>query len=335
MSKPAAPARLDLLGLLEGHYASEIALGLIRSGALELLAAGNRVEVIARAVQADPQQLDLMLDFMARTSDLIERGGTGRYRLGNYSLAEIAFQLHKFTGAYADCVRGLQTPGIGRPVARVADDRALAAAFAAVGNAPSRLVERLRQQGCRRLVDLGCGPASLPIELAVADSDFSAIGLDRSAAMCRLARARAREAGVASRVTIKRADISEIRDALDAGERRRVDALHGRSVLNAFFGRGPNSARAMLRTLRLAFPGRVAFFVDYYGELGHAPASRRGFRLGQLQDLAQLASGQGIPPSRRRDWQALYRAAGCKLISADDSSNDNIRWFVHQVRLAP
>jgi len=334
MSMPKAMARLDLLGLVEGHYASEIALGLIRSGALELLAAEPRIDVVARIVRMDPKLLNQMLDFVTRTTDLIECDRTGRYRLGNYPFAEIAFQFQKFIGAYGQSVRRLSASRSTPPLGSGIGEGALAAAFAAVDSVPSRIAERLRRDGYRRLVDLGCGPASLLIEMARRDEEFIGIGLDQSSAMCRLARSRIREAGVASRVRVERADVRDIGDALNARERRRVEAIHGRSVINAFFGTGLGSACAVLRKLRSAFPGRAAFFVDYYGELGRAPPSKRQFRLGRIQDIAQLASGQGIPPSSRREWRALYRAAGCKLISTDEMRNNDIRWFIHEVRLA-
>ena len=161
------------------------------------------------------------------------------------------------------------------------------------------------------------------------------IGLDQSSAMCRLARSRIREAGVASRVRVERADVRDIGDALNAHERRRVEAIHGRSVINALLWHRPWFRPAPDRAnCALAFPGRAAFFVDYYGELGRAPPSKRQFRLGRIQDIAQLASGQGVPPSSRREWRALYRAAGCKLISTDEMRNNDIRWFIHEVRLA-
>ncbi|WP_159109487.1 class I SAM-dependent methyltransferase [Bradyrhizobium sp. USDA 3458] len=193
---------------------------------------------------------------------------------------------------------------------------------------------QLRRAGCQYVLDLGCGPAALLIEMARADTGFRGIGVDQGRAMCRIARERAHEAGVTSRIKIFRADVRGICDVLDERVRDRVDAVHARSVLNAFFGRGSGAAVAFLRELRSAFPGRIAFFVDYYGELGHARDSRRGFRLAALQDVAQLASGQGIPPATRRQWHVLYRKAGCTLVSADDRQQDEIRWFIHRVKLA-
>jgi SAM-dependent methyltransferase len=333
MSQSKVTAPLDLLGVIEGFYAAEILLELIRCGALERLATARTPEALARDTELDPKLLDLTLDFLSRTTVLIERERRGRYRLGNIAPAEIVFQVEKFVGAYGGTVRGLGRMLRGLPNVYRTDEAALAAAFAVIGGVGLRLTERLRREGCRFLLDLGCGSAALPIQLALLDESFAAICIDDSEAMCRLAKSRVRAAGVSSRVRVRKADVREIRDVVTLQERRRVDVIHGRSLLNALFGRGSAMPRAFLRQLRTAFPGRTVFFVDYYSELGRTRRPAR-YRLAQVQDLAQLASGQGLPPWDRRGWRALYEEAGCELRSAQDFVTDDIRWFIHEVRLS-
>ena len=327
-------ARLDLLGLIEGHYASEIVLGLVRSGILDRLLDEPRVEVVARAGHTDPTLLHKKLDFLSRTTDLIENVGPGRYAVGNYSLAEISFQFQKFIAAYGRSVQHLAASDTQPTEGAHVDEKALAAAFSTVHAIPAKLTERLRRDGYRRMVDIGCGPASLLVEMALRDSEFCGLGVDRSTAMCRVARERISQIGLASRVRVVRGDARDIGNILDSRARRRIDAIHGRSLLNAFSSRGANSPIALLRRLRSAFPGRIAFFVDYYGELGWPPTSRRQYRLGQIHDIAQLASGQGVPPTSCQQWRAVYRAAGCRMISAEEIRGSDIRWFIHEVRLA-
>src|SRR5260221_8728009 len=121
-------ARLDLLGLIEGHYAGEIVLGLIRSGVLQLLVTESRIHVVAEALCLDPTLLDQKLDFVARTTDLIEHAGSGRYSVGDYPLAEIAFQFQKFIGAYGKSVRHLAASASPPAEGSQVDERALAAA---------------------------------------------------------------------------------------------------------------------------------------------------------------------------------------------------------------
>ena len=65
------------------------------------------------------------------------------------------------------------------------------------------------------------------------------------------------------------------------------------------------------------------------GRLGSAlPADGR---LTLVHDPAQLLSAQGVPPARRRDWAALYRAAGARLVHAIEDTQSTR--FVHLVAL--
>jgi SAM-dependent methyltransferase len=289
---------------------------------------------LARLTRTDPELLDQKLDFLTRTTDLVERVGPRRYSVGNYSLAEISFQFQKFIGAYGKSVHHLAASDSLPTEGTRVDERALAAAFSGVHVISSKLLQRLRRDGYRRMLDIGCGPAALLVEMALHDRNFVGLGVERSAAMCRLARDRISQVGLASRLHVVRGDVRDISKILDSRARRQIDGIHGRSLLNAFSGPGANSPGALLHRLRSAFPGRIAFFVDYYGELGWSPPSRRPYRLSRIQDIAQLASGQGVPPTSRQHWRALYRAAGCRLISAEDISSSDIRWFIHEVRLA-
>lgn len=333
MSRSPRP-KLDLLEAVEGHYASQVILALNDFGILQLLVTPCEAPSIATVYGLDPLLLERLLEFVSRTTDVVVRDGFGRYQLGRTQAREIAFQIGKFIGAYGESIAGLRAALTNRRRRPIVNDAALVAAFAAAGAVPSQVAPILRDRGYRRLLDLGCGPASLGIKLALADERFTAVGVDSSAGMCRLARSAIREAGVARRVRIHCADVRKIDRVLSAPARRRIEALHGRSLLNAFFGDGTKKAREFLSGLRQAFPDRTAFFVDYYGELGRPQAQARPFRLGLVQDLAQIASGQGVPPPNRSAWRQLYNEAGCELAAARDFKSDGIRWFIHEVWLS-
>ncbi|WP_141343160.1 hypothetical protein [Bradyrhizobium sp. USDA 3458] len=126
MAKPNASARLDLLEIVAGHYAGEILLGLSRSGALELLAAGIDIAALGRATNLDPRHVSLLLDFLARTTTLVARDRRGHFRLANSSVAEATFQLQKFIGAYGGAVRALPAPMRGATAGSKVDEEALA-----------------------------------------------------------------------------------------------------------------------------------------------------------------------------------------------------------------
>lgn len=325
-------SRLDLLGTIQGHYAGEALAALLRLGVLEALATPQQARSLARRAGLDHALLEPVLEFARRTTDVVTRDRAGRYRLRGPSLPEIAFQLEKFVGAYGPSLRGLDATLAGARSRGAPDDKALARAFAAVADVRSVQADMLRALGVHGLLDLGCGPGSLLLDLA-RDASFRGIGVDSSAAMCRMARSRLRAAGVRARVTIRQGDATRLRRALAGLDLDAIEAVHGRSLLNALFARGPARAVAFLRHLRRLLPGRTGLFVDYYGELNRPARGSPGFRLAELQDLAQLASGQGVPPPDRNAWNTIFRQAGCGLVSVLDVRTDDVRWFIRQVRL--
>jgi ubiquinone/menaquinone biosynthesis C-methylase UbiE len=97
------------------------------------------------------------------------------------------------------------------------DDVALAQEFADV--AVTRAWRLFRHWLVRRALalvsdgkalDLGCGPGYLVLDLAAEAPELSVVGLDLSAAMLDLAKARAKLAGMESRVSFKQADAQRI-----------------------------------------------------------------------------------------------------------------------------
>ena len=124
--------RLDLLATIQGHYAGEALLALLRLGVLDALATPRKSRALARLAGVDHALLEPVLEFVRRTTEVVKRDHAGRYRLGQPSLAEIVFQLEKFIGAYGPSLRGLEATLRGARSSGAPDDRALARAFAAV-----------------------------------------------------------------------------------------------------------------------------------------------------------------------------------------------------------
>jgi len=323
----------DILAAVQGSYAAEVLLQLSRTGVLAGLAEPATSRQLSTRLRLAPRLLDELLEFVERTTDMLVRDARGRYRLASpETLGQLSFQLEKFLGAYGAAVRGLAGALRGADPARV-DGRALARAFAQVGDAGSPVAEMVSATGALGVLDLGTGPASLLIELATRNPRFHGFGVDSSPAMVRLARRRARERGLDGRVRISRGDGRHPEAAVPRGDRPRIDTLHARSFLNELFWRGDAEAVAVLRRLRRLFPGRTAWFVDYYGELGRRRRDLVQCRLTLLQDLAQVVSRQGVPPATRKEWQNVYAKAGCILRESHDFEADGIRWFIHRVEL--
>ena len=142
--------RLDLLATIQGHYAGEALLALLRLGVLDALATPRKSRALARLAGVDHALLQPVLEFVRRTTEVVNRDRAGRYRLGQPSLAEIAFQLEKFIGAYGPSLRGLDATLRGARSSGAPDDRALARAFAAVAGIRPLEGEILRGMGVPR-----------------------------------------------------------------------------------------------------------------------------------------------------------------------------------------
>lgn len=193
------------------------------------------------------------------------------------------------------------------------------------------MTQLIAAAGISALLDLGCGSGSLLVHLARRSPRFRGFGIDSNPSMCRFARRAAREQGVARRVMIRMGNAENAERILGRRVIDSIDGIVGRSFLNACFRRGNADATEMLKQLRTLFPGRTAWFVDYYGELGEPSRGGPQRRLGVLQDVVQAISGQGLPPSDQKGWRAVYRKAGCEMVRSYDFDGD-IRWFVHVVR---
>ena len=331
--KMRARAELDLVSAIEGHFASELLLGLLRAGILKLLDKPWSVEDLALASGVEKVSLKQALDYLAGATSVVLRVENGRYRLGEPGFAELAFQIEKFIGAYGVCIRNTGTSHRARKPRQPADQNALAAAFSYTAGAGSPIATYLLAAGISKMVELGCGSEPLSVQMALQDADFEGLCIDSSAPMCRLAARRILAAGVRPRVRVERARAQDLCAAISASERKSCDTVYGRSILNTLFGGRSNEAVLVLAGLRRAFPGRRAFFIDYYSEWPAKDPKLPARRVARLQDLAQLASGQGLPPIDRKVWAGYYRDAGCRLIATKDFDDKDIRWFIHEVRL--
>jgi hypothetical protein len=326
-----------VLDIIEGGYAAGIVYQLHRSQVFACLDGAKTVEEVAADRGYQPALLRAALDFISETTDVITRTRPGTYRLNPRYLSyrHFGFQLDKFIGAYGSAVDNLEDTLRGTTAGQSLVDRGrLAAAFSQVDQqAPSLSSMLIREWQVDSLLDLGCGPAALLVELGLTESGFRGWGIDRSAEMCAVAIERVGRAGLADRVQIINGDVRSLGEHMGAEMRDQVGALHGSSILNEFFGAGHDEAIGFLNGLRLLYPGRLLFAVDYYGKLGTRGPRSRGFGHTLVQDLAQVMSGQGVPPSGLDEWSAIYDAAECGLLHAYHGTSEGIEWFAHVVRL--
>lgn len=323
--------RFGALELMQALQVGHAVAALHALGVMDALSVARLPEDLAREFNLDEAILAGLLDHTARTTDLVKRQGrhyrhtrawsTGaRFLVGLYGLA--------FGAAAAQVQTLLQQPARGpalidrRQHARAFEEHDRAAE--ALGVLPGLL----RQLGMQRVLDLGCGPATLLIEMAGADPAFRGWGVEANARMQAAARAAMRQAGVTRRVKVLRGDARAIDTALAPAIAAQVQAAVASHFVNEMFGDGTLAVVDWLRGLRQVLPGRLLLVADYCGRLGSSlPADRRTL----VHDHAQLLSGQGVPPPRQRDWAALYQAAGGRLVHAMEDTQSTR--FIHLVAL--
>lgn len=318
----------ELFDLIAGHYAIDCLSALQQVGALAELRSPATAAELADRLQLDEAVLAGLLDFLASTSSVLVPV-PGGYRLAaDYRSSQLLeFHLDKFVGGYGPAAGALgevlRDPMAGSGL--VAGDR-LARAFAAVREqTPTVMAQLVQSWEVESLADLGCGAGGLLIELAMANEVFVGWGFDANPAMVARATAAARAAEVADRLTFATVDVRTMAE-LPAGALT-VQAVHGRSLLNAFFRTGGAEAAGVLADIRERFAGKLLFIEDYYGQLGTATDGRATHTM--LQDLAQLASGQGVPLPDLAGWLAVYRQGGYGVLEAYEGTNAGIHWFVH------
>ena len=93
-----------------------------------------------------------------------------------------------------------------------------------------------------------------------------------------------------------------------------------------------DEAVRILKDLGRLFPGRRAWFADYHGCLG-AKHREKPPLTNLLQDVAQIASGQGVPPSNPAVWGQVYQNACCDVVSQRTFRTEAVEWCLHEIIL--
>ena len=198
------------------------------------------------------------------------------------------------------------------PLVRIYESRLwrrspLFAAFTRISFAREYALIRSELAGCRRLLDLGCGPGIYGRALARDLPGAAVTGLDLSRPMLRYAARRARAARLA-RFVLVRGDAM----ALPFGAQR-FDGAVCCGALHLF----PDTAGALRELVRVLAPGgrlAVAAFLREEGALGDAVAGLRrrwlGVRAYTPPELEALFAKAGLGEAR------VLHAAGAWLIAS-------------------
>lgn len=330
-------AKRGTLEIIEGFYAAHIVYYFHRQGVFERLGAERTASEVALEFGYDPELFAALLCFLHQTTNLLKRNRSGNYSLKTnfHQYYFLGFQLDKFIGAYGpplvDLEHSLRSETLGRQLINRTEQ---ALAYGKIESPPTAVViATVRERRLGSLLDLGCGPATLLTELCASDAAFHAWGIDQSKEMCKVARQRVVEAGLARRIRIINADAWNLATFLRPKVRSGIQALQSKGLLNELFGQGDKMAIEYLQKLKKLFPGRLLFVVDYYGKLTRVPRIQAKYRHTLIHDLIQVATAQGVPPADLAGWAAVYDAAGCSIEHAYEGDNQGIEWFVHLVKL--
>lgn len=326
-----------VLRIAEGYYLAQI-LGFLRHhDLLQLFKAPADPRAIADAAGFDRELFHALIEFVALRTTLMTRRRDGRFRVAPAyrALYALEFQIDKFILAYGPTVAhlglSLTEPELGRGLV---DRQVEARAYGEIQSPPNPLVlEEAAQRGLRRMIDLGCGPATLLARLARQDSAFRGWGIDGDDAMLATARETLDHQGLSERVFLRKGDARRLDACLTAEMRDEADAVHCKGLTDELFRHGDTEAIRFLSELRRLLPGRLLINVDYYGKLGRLHPVAARYQHTVLHDLIQHLTAQGAPPATLAHWAQIYAAAGCALQHAYESESSGIEWFVHIVRL--
>jgi SAM-dependent methyltransferase len=331
-------SRWSTLEIVQGYYVSELVWMLHRRAVWTQLENWQPVEEIAKRHRWDPKLLGTVLEYLLKTTDLLQKDNASRYKISRQytSYSQLGFYLDFYCGAYGSAVNRA-CDALRHPNRRseLSSQRLLAQAFDGIGDAAvdESALEIMLALGVKRVLDLGCGSGALLCALARRDPSFLGWGIERSTDMCRIARNRLRQAQAGRRVKVVHGDVRRTAALLPAKQREVIELIYAGSLFNEFFREGTAHAASLLVQLAKIFPRRVLLVSDYYGRVHDSPAGVEDFRLTFLHDIAQALSGQGVPPGSVLEWEAIYRSAGLRLIRAYNNSSRGLASFHHVIQL--
>ena len=335
IGQAAAPKENPFLGLVEGYYLGAVLDGLHRSGLLEFLKNALTVKELASVSGADAALLNPLLAYLSSHGDWViydPIDDTYRVHSSYFDNPMATHLLDQYIGAYGPCLSQLQTVLFDPATSGDYIDRSRhAKAFAKASGAPPDLIDLILRLSPGTVLDVGCGSGGLLHSLADENQEIKGIGVDANKAMLDLARNRVIDS-TADRLSFQNGEALNIAEALPLQTRDGVDVIIAQNVANEFFA--DHTIDTFLAGLSSAFPDRLLVVADYYGCLGDGvPLELSRQRRGALHDVAQIVSGQGIPPSGLNDWQLIYKRNDCTLLKASSIVSGGLHRFIHIVKV--
>ncbi|CAN5263205.1 class I SAM-dependent methyltransferase [soil metagenome] len=326
--------RLGVVEAIEAHYLTLILDAFHQAGVLRTLAEGSAdAPELAGRLGFDPNQIEPLLAFVALRCDLLTRDN-GKYQLsgGRGSVMFAEHLLDQYVGGYGPPLAKLASLlRDARSGAALVDRRRHADAFAGQsdGARSSEVLQLVLDFGATNILDLGCGGGQLLCDAAAANQDLRGFGIDSNPEAVAAARTHAQQLALDARIEIACGDALEV-----LAERTRADAhiqlVIASSVLNAYWS-APGSAAAFIRDLASLLPGRILIVSDYYSHLARDTQAIEARTL--IHDVAQVVSGQGLPPPSFEGWRQVYDDAEAELLHRFEATGNGVDRFIHVLQL--
>jgi SAM-dependent methyltransferase len=344
---PALPCRRTALDIVEGFYVAKVTEFFYSRGLFDRLRAGASAEDLCDEFGFDQAAISGLLEFICQRTSLLRREQAPRPRsVGRPTILytfdalhgaypQFGYHLRKFLGAYGAVLTNLSSctvdPRLGP---KFVDQAAFGQALQQLDVPPNPVVCQIVQEvGVKSILELGCGTGQGLVAMAAADQRMKAVGIDQDPGTCALSMKRVLEGGFADRVQIICGDAANVAELSGDDRLRDVECVYARGFLNAMFWPSDERAVHCLSQLSTLYPGGLLMVEDYYGRLGSTDGPIDGDLQAVLQDVAQVLTGQGIPPPTRQGWATTYAKAGCNLFHAFEGHTNQLPWFVHLVRL--
>lgn len=247
-----------------------------------------------------------------------------------------AFNLHQYVGAYGPCLSQLETV-LSNPQAgqSFVDELEMSLAYGSDLLESTALVAVLKDLKIRSALDIAFGGGEILRSLALNDPAFLGAGIDANSNNVRAAKKKAQYHGVDQRISYINGDFREIIHDTDSWlSTFDPEVVIGANVLNAFcFEPDHIDLVAAIASIRRRYPRRLLVIHDYYPALTSLKGLNSSHKSTLLQDVAQMISGQGLPPASKSDWEIIYQSASCQLIHEFDIRTPCLNTFIHLVQL--
>lgn len=193
-----------------------------------------------------------------------------------------------------------------------------------------QVIEVLREQGVKSILDLGCGTGGFLIQWALLSGNGGA-GVDMSAPALDAARKNAADQGLAERLSFHLGEVGKDALPLTANVVDRTEALTAMFLLHEFGRAGDAAIVRVLSALREQFAGKLLVALEMQPVDVHALGGRPPPAMDALDyHFIHPLSRQGEP--RTKDtWQRIYEDAGMRLALVRRPKSSPL--LIHVVRM--